>query len=372
MMIRLCFLHKEEWRCPSQIQSWPLCFPGPPKESDCTGDIFLLPKARVWMIGSRGRRPIAGNHRRSACSSIQIKLRWALFVTYTIIQSIMWNVFSAFNPSKWSSGQPTSSWGFGALLKGLTSVSSPTLYPLGHDCPVPFFPEVHEEVTRSRKAPRCFNGQGHRPARHGPPSGPPGQAIKQLHEGGADPGVLQELLTATDLALRVTKVKAWSLGQTMSTLVVQECHLWLTLADMREAGKHHFLDSHISQAGLFGEAVESFAQQFSNAQKQMEAFHHILSWWSAAVSTPPQSLRLLSSAEGALLLPPPPLQLGLSSSLHTGQSVELMAGKRGSPSPPLPSKWRSFCFLFVLFRRWLPSQWYSKTQKIVSFFSWSQ
>ncbi len=42
-----------------------------------------------------------------------------------------WNVFSAFNPFKcthtWSSGQPTprhpgSSWGFGALLKGLTSV----------------------------------------------------------------------------------------------------------------------------------------------------------------------------------------------------------------------------------------------------------
>ncbi len=66
-----------------------------------------------------------------------------------------WNVFSAFNPSKcthtWSSGQPTlrrpgSSWGFGALLKGLTSVvdishrsrdsnpqprvTSLTLYPL--------------------------------------------------------------------------------------------------------------------------------------------------------------------------------------------------------------------------------------------------
>ncbi len=61
-----------------------------------------------------------------------------------------WTVFSAFNPSKWSSGQPTlrrpgSSWGFGALLKGLTSVvdnfcrscdsnpqprvTSPTLYP---------------------------------------------------------------------------------------------------------------------------------------------------------------------------------------------------------------------------------------------------
>ncbi len=71
-----------------------------------------------------------------------------------------WNVFSAFNPSKcthtWSSGQLTlrcsgSSRGFGALLKGLTSVvdnssrsqdsnpqprvTSLTLYPLGHDCP---------------------------------------------------------------------------------------------------------------------------------------------------------------------------------------------------------------------------------------------
>ncbi len=32
------------------------------------------------------------------------------------------NVFSAFNPSKWSSGQPGSSRGFGALLMGLTSV----------------------------------------------------------------------------------------------------------------------------------------------------------------------------------------------------------------------------------------------------------
>ncbi len=61
---------------------------------------------------------------------IIIKLRWALFVTYTEYNQ-QWNVFSAFNPSKcthtWSSGQPTqrrpwSSWGFGALLNGLTLV----------------------------------------------------------------------------------------------------------------------------------------------------------------------------------------------------------------------------------------------------------
>ncbi len=102
------------------------------------------------------------------------------------------------------------------------------------------------------------------------------KALKQLHEGGADPGVLQELRTVMDLALRASKVTARALGQTMSTLVVQECHLWLTLADMRESDKHRFLGSPISQAGLFGEAVEDFAQQFSAAQKQMEAFHHIL------------------------------------------------------------------------------------------------
>ncbi len=53
-----------------------------------------------------------------------------------------WNVFSAFNPSKWSSGQPTvqrpgSSRGLpaGAGIRthnlGLPRVSSPTLYPLG-------------------------------------------------------------------------------------------------------------------------------------------------------------------------------------------------------------------------------------------------
>ncbi len=221
--------------------------------------------------------------------------------------------------------------------------------------PVPFFPEVHEEVTRSWKAPfsarnrpsassvlttldggaaqgyvevppveraiamqlcpqgaAAWRGNPRLPSRACKFSsaltakayGAAGQAasalhamallqvhqakaLKQLHEGDADPGVLQELRTATDLALRATKVTARALGQTMSTLVVQERHLWLTLADMRESDKHRFPDSPISQAGLFGEAVEDFAQQFSAAQKQTEAFRHILPRRSAAVSTPP-------------------------------------------------------------------------------------
>ncbi len=47
------------------------------------------------------------------------------------------------------------------------------------------------------------------------------KALRDLHEGGHDPQVLQELRAATDLALWATKVTARSVGHAMSTLVVQ-------------------------------------------------------------------------------------------------------------------------------------------------------
>ncbi len=265
--------------------------------------------------------------------------------------------------------------------------------------PVPFFPEVHEEVTRSWRAPfsaqnrpsassvlttldggaaqgyveippvehaiamqlcpqgaAAWRGNPRLPSRAcrfssaltAKAYGAAGQAASALHamallqvhqakalkqsvEGNADPGVLQELRTVTDLALRATKVTAWALGQTMSTLAVQERHLWLILADMRESDKHRFLNSPISQTGLFGEAVEDFAQQFSAAQKQTET--DVTSCPGGPLLSPPhrrlQPLRLLV-AKGALQLPPPPLQLGHNSSLHNGRSMELTAaGSRG-------------------------------------------
>ncbi len=80
-----------------------------------------------------------------------------LFVTYRIIQSITSSEMCSLyltHPSAHTPGEVGSlgsSWGFGALLKGLTSVvnnscwsrdsnpqpwvTSPTLYPLGHGCP---------------------------------------------------------------------------------------------------------------------------------------------------------------------------------------------------------------------------------------------
>ncbi|KAI2656006.1 Transposon Ty3-G Gag-Pol polyprotein [Labeo rohita] len=102
------------------------------------------------------------------------------------------------------------------------------------------------------------------------------QALKQLHEGRPDKGVMQELRTVTDFALRATKVTARSLGQVMATMVVQERHLWLNLAQMADADKVRFLDAPISQAGLFSDTVEDFTQQFSAVQKQTEAIKHIL------------------------------------------------------------------------------------------------
>ncbi len=107
------------------------------------------------------------------------------------------------------------------------------------------------------------------------------KALKQLHEGDADPGVLQELRTATDLAL--------SHGPGSDDVHISGPGA-PPVADLggyegvRQAPLPGLPDL---PGGLFGEAVEDFAQQFSAAQKQTKAFCHILPRRSAAVSTPP-------------------------------------------------------------------------------------
>ncbi len=113
------------------------------------------------------------------------------------------------------------------------------------------------------------------------------KALKQTHEGSTDLGLMS--------ALRATKVTAQSFGKAMSTMVVQERHLWLNLAEMRDVDKARFLDAPISQAGLFGDTVEGFAQQFSAGQQQTEAIQHILprrdAPSTAIPGTRPQSAR---------------------------------------------------------------------------------
>ncbi len=74
------------------------------------------------------------------------------------------------------------------------------------------------------------------------------KALRYLHEGGHDLAVLHELRAATDLVLRATKVTAQSLGRAMSTLVIQERHLWLCLTDMKDNKILPF--GHLSQLGF--------------------------------------------------------------------------------------------------------------------------
>ncbi len=103
---------------------------------------------------------------------------------------------------------------------------------------------------------------------------------------------------------------------------------------MKEQEKVQFLNAPVSQTGLFGDAVESFAQQFSAAQKQTEAFKHIMRRRKPAASTlaaAPQPAR----RRGRPLRPP---SLPRShSSLPPGSVVEPVAGRTPSPSRPPPN-----------------------------------
>ncbi len=150
--------------------------------------------------------------------------------------------------------------------------------------------------------------------------------LKQVHEGSTNPGLMQELRTATDFALWATKVTAWSLGKAMSTMVVQERHLWLNLVETKDVDKAHFFDAPISQAGLFGDTVEGFAQQFLAVQQQTEAIQHTCPGVMHHPPLPPGPGLRLPVSMGALqhapeLLRPRPNR-------YLSRRVEPLAGER--------------------------------------------
>lgn len=82
------------------------------------------------------------------------------------------------------------------------------------------------------------------------------KALKDLYKGGHDPEVLQELRTIMDLTLRAMKI----IGKV-------QCPPCRPGVPCLAANKMWFLNSSMSQTGLFGDALESFAQQFSGTQK---------------------------------------------------------------------------------------------------------
>lgn len=94
--------------------------------------------------------------------------------------------------------------------------------------------------------------------------------------GSALGSAFKELCTATNLALRATKATAQVISKTMASLVVLERHQWLNQTEIRDAEKMTFLDSPFSLKGLFGPAVDKFAELFSQAKKTLQALHHFL------------------------------------------------------------------------------------------------
>lgn len=59
---------------------------------------------------------------------------------------------------------------------------------------------------------------------------------------------MQELCSETILTLQVMKVMVRALCQAISTMVVQESHLWLNLSEMKDINTVRFSDAPISQA----------------------------------------------------------------------------------------------------------------------------
>ncbi len=103
------------------------------------------------------------------------------------------------------------------------------------------------------------------------------KALKQVHKGSTDPGLMQELHMVTDFALRATKVTAWSLGKPS-----------LAQPGRDERRRQGMLSR---RPHLPGRAVwrhrKDFAQQFSMVQQQTEAIQHILPRHDAPTTTAP-------------------------------------------------------------------------------------
>ncbi len=127
---------------------------------------------------------------------------------------------------------------------------------------------------------------------------------------------------------------AQSLGCAMSTLVVQERHLWLCLADMKEQEKVAVPEcSRVADRPLRRRGRE-LCQQFSAAQKQTEAIKHIMRRRKPAASTPaavPQPARRRGRPSAAAPAPAQPQQPFTRQRRGAGRRQD------ASPSRPPPN-----------------------------------
>ncbi|XP_016101950.1 uncharacterized protein [Sinocyclocheilus grahami] len=82
---------------------------------------------------------------------------------------------------------------------------------------------------------------------------------------------VKDLRAATDFALMVTKRAAQAVGKAMGFMVVLQRHLWLNLADLKDADRKVLLKAPVTPSGLFGSAVESITERFAEAHERFPA-----------------------------------------------------------------------------------------------------
>ncbi len=146
-------------------------------------------------------------------------------------------------------------------------------------------------------------------------------------EAGLDAASLRHLRSETDLVLHTTKATIQAIGWSMSSLVELECHLWLTMTEMKEADKVPFLNASVSSGSLFGPAVEGFAERFTEAQKLSQAMRNFLpKRTSSAASSHPKSAPTQRTAKPMPTTPEPNL-------LKSGRIEGVHAWTRPYPFP---------------------------------------
>ncbi len=118
---------------------------------------------------------------------------------------------------------------------------------------------------------------------------------------------------------------AQAIGRSLANLVVLERHLLMNLTEMKDANKIPFLDSPVSPTGLFGPAVEGFAERFTATQKSSQEIRHFLPKRSSPAAA--------SSCPKMAPTPPPAVQPATES--RRSRSVRRYPPKRQGPRPKI-------------------------------------
>ncbi len=328
------------WGCPPRVlspqphrtQSWRPCLSGQPWASGWRSADCPVPSPRGWTIGF-SERGAAHNRALPQCLSSQRCMRswrsrrWPLSWTEAARRPPPSSLPST---AEWPGGTRA----FPRWRERSRCTCAHETPPLGGTVHVP--PSKACRLTAALAAKAYSTAGQATSALHAMAILQVHQAkvLKQVHEGSTDPGLMQELRTATDFALRATKVTARSLAKAMSSMVVQERHLWLNLAEMKDIDKARFFDAPISQAGLFGDTVEGFAQQFSAIQQQTEAIQHTCPGVMHHPPLPPGPGLSPPVAVGTLLHPPELLAPGRIDTLAGASSLSQESGAPRVPVRP--------------------------------------